>query len=177
MVVCPFNASHHVLRQHEREHLLECKDKRMLEIQKFNEPLPGHHGYLNNPTVYGSSMIPMQDENISLSGTDFIRLDESISSVSNLDRSIANRSRIDGQWRRGTSRVPSSERDPPISRSGRQMERRFPNRSPSPALEGSRPGQSSRRTSPSPMRFGDTSGNSSRSFAAPSYGTSYKSYN
>lgn len=147
----------------------------MIEIQKFNEPLPGHHGYLNNPTVYGSSMIPMQNENLSLKETDFLRLDDSISSVSNFDRSNANRSRIEGPRRYGAARVSSAERLPPVSRSGRQMERRL-TRSPSPAEEGSRPGASARRSSPSPLRFGDTSGSSSRSFAARSYGTSFKSY-
>eukprot|EP00093_Oithona_nana_P013893 13893.XXX_344533_343793_1 [CDS] Oithona nana genome sequencing. len=185
MIICPFNASHHVPREEERTHLLECRDKRMIEVQKYNEPLPGHHGYLNNPTVYGSSLISMEEELAeSMSRVDLLRLDDSVSTVSNFERSIANRSRVDLPRRRGPvlSRKSSSERPPPVvkrpmtstaARSSHGL-----HRSPSPAIEGSNP----RRTSPSPLRFvGDVSLNNSscpsgnRSYAQ-SYGTSYKSY-
>lgn len=172
MVVCPFNASHHIQRQNEREHLLECRDKRMIEVQKYNEPLPGHHGYLNNPTVYGSAMIPMYNENQSVSGADLLRLDDTINSVSNMERNLANRSRIDGPRRHGASRLSSAERLPPVARSSRILPttRGF-RRSPSPALEGSCPDGPQRRSSPSPLRFSNLTG------GASSYGsTSFRSY-
>ena len=62
LVVCPYNATHHVKRSDEHEHLLACPDRRIVEIQKyrFNEPMPGQHGDLSNPVVYGSSKIPLE---------------------------------------------------------------------------------------------------------------------
>jgi len=188
MIICPFNASHHVPREEERTHLLECRDKRMIEVQKYNEPLPGHHGYLNNPTVYGSSLILMEEElAASMSRVDLLRLDDSTSTVSNFERSVNNRSRVDLPRRRqgpGVSRKSSFERPPPVvNRPMTSTAARSPHglrnrRSPSPALDGSNP----RRTSPSPMRIvGDFSLNSSyptpsgRSYAQ-SHATSYKSY-
>jgi len=64
LVVCPYNATHHVPRADEHDHLLSCPDKRIVEIQKYrlNEPLPGQHGDLTNPVVFGSSFIPQEVE-------------------------------------------------------------------------------------------------------------------
>ena len=30
---------------------------RVVEMQKYNEPLPGRHGYLANPPFYGSTLV------------------------------------------------------------------------------------------------------------------------
>ena len=62
MAVCPYNATHHVPRAREQEHIIECPDRRIVELQRhrFNQPLPGQHGNLSNPLVYGSSLIPVQ---------------------------------------------------------------------------------------------------------------------
>jgi len=64
LVICPYNATHHVPRADEHDHLLTCPDKRIVEIQKYrlNEPLPGQHGDLTNPVVYGSAFIPQEVE-------------------------------------------------------------------------------------------------------------------
>jgi len=64
LVVCPYNATHHVPRADEHDHLLSCPDKRIVEIQKYrlNDPLPGQHGDLSNPVVFGSSFIPQEVE-------------------------------------------------------------------------------------------------------------------
>ncbi len=34
MVICPYNASHHVPREMEEEHIRECPDRRVVELQK-----------------------------------------------------------------------------------------------------------------------------------------------
>jgi len=34
MVVCPYNATHHVRTDQEAEHLRDCPDKRVVEIQR-----------------------------------------------------------------------------------------------------------------------------------------------
>ena len=64
LVICPYNATHHVQPADEHVHLLKCPDRRIVEIQKyrFNDPLPGEHGDLSNPRVYGSAFIPVQVE-------------------------------------------------------------------------------------------------------------------
>merc|ERR1712080_416006 len=109
-------------------------------------------------------MLSTYDETQSTSGADLLRLDESMSSISNLERSVVNRSRIDGARRQGTSRMSSAERlHPPVARSGHPVEStRRSRRSPSPAMEGIRASHSShRRGSPSPMRFDELSADSS----------------
>ena len=60
LAVCPYNATHHI--PHEKEQLLVCPDRAIVELQKFrfNEPVPGQHGYLGTPLVYGSSFIPIE---------------------------------------------------------------------------------------------------------------------
>ena len=40
----------------------ECLDRRIVEVQHYNVPIPGQHGYLRNPPVYGSSLIKIQEE-------------------------------------------------------------------------------------------------------------------
>merc|ERR1711983_690752 len=39
--------------------MAECLDRRIVEVQHYNVPLPGQHG---NPPVYGSSLIKIQEE-------------------------------------------------------------------------------------------------------------------
>ena len=62
LVVCPYNATHHVNPADEQEHLMSCPDRRIVEIQRyrFNDPQPGQHGALANPLIYGSSLIPKE---------------------------------------------------------------------------------------------------------------------
>ncbi len=59
LVVCPYNATHHVQREDEERHIHECEDRRIIDVQKFrfNDQTPGQHGFLANPTFYGSSLI------------------------------------------------------------------------------------------------------------------------
>jgi len=57
LVICPYNATHHFPKSEEREHLLSCRDRRVVEMQKYNDPLPGRHGYLANPPFYGSTLV------------------------------------------------------------------------------------------------------------------------
>jgi len=38
-------------------------DRRISEVQKYNVPIPGQHGNLKNPTIFGSSFIPRGTEN------------------------------------------------------------------------------------------------------------------
>jgi len=63
LAVCPYNATHHFPKSEERIHLLECRDRRVVEMQKYNEPLPGRHGYLANPPFYGSSLLESDQKN------------------------------------------------------------------------------------------------------------------
>ena len=60
MAICPYNAAHHIPKEEERSHLIECRDRRIVEMQRYNEPLPGHHGNLSNPPFYGSALLPRQ---------------------------------------------------------------------------------------------------------------------
>jgi len=53
--VCPYNATHLFPEVQRSRHLVECPDRRIVDMQKYNEPLPGRHGYLANPPFYGSS--------------------------------------------------------------------------------------------------------------------------
>ena len=64
MVICPYNATHHVPREKEESHIVDCPDRRIVELQRYryNQPLPGQHGNLSNPPVYGSASIPYQGE-------------------------------------------------------------------------------------------------------------------
>jgi len=53
--VCPYNATHLFPEEEEKYHLLDCIDRRIVDVQKYNELVPGRHGYLLNPPFYGSS--------------------------------------------------------------------------------------------------------------------------
>lgn len=57
--ICPFNAIHHIRKSDQVEHLQNCPDRGIVEIQKyrFNAAVPGHHGNLTTPLVFGSSSI------------------------------------------------------------------------------------------------------------------------
>jgi len=55
LLVCPYNATHLFPEAQRSRHLVECPDRRIVDMQKYNEPLPGRHGYLANPPFYGSS--------------------------------------------------------------------------------------------------------------------------
>lgn len=64
MAICPYNATHHIPRKQELQHLQECPDRDPIDLQKFrlNDLVPGPHGQLNKPVVYGSSLIPFEGE-------------------------------------------------------------------------------------------------------------------
>jgi hypothetical protein len=59
-MVCPYNATHHIPTSEEIEHLQRCPDKVVADIQKYrlNAAVPGKHGNLTGPLVFGSSNIP-----------------------------------------------------------------------------------------------------------------------
>ena len=63
MQICPYNATHLIPKSEDLEdHMAECLDRRIIEVQHYNVPLPGQHGYLRNPPVYGSSLIKIEEE-------------------------------------------------------------------------------------------------------------------
>jgi len=82
LAVCAYNATHQMPPDEEKAHLKECPDKKIAEVQKYNVPLPGQHGCLKNPNVFGSSFIP-QASNDEIDDTKF----ETESTVSSLNRS------------------------------------------------------------------------------------------
>lgn len=115
MAVCPYNASHHIPKSEERAHLLECRDRRIVEMQKYNEPLPGHHGNLANPPFYGSTLIPRQyvEEQESLP----VALDDTQSSIiSTFSRHRDLRSRVEP--RPSAARSPGMLRRQPLIEPG-----------------------------------------------------------
>lgn len=62
MQICPYNATHLIPKCEDLgAHMAECLDRRIVEVQHYNVPLPGQHGYLRNPTVYGSSLIKIEE--------------------------------------------------------------------------------------------------------------------
>lgn len=67
MVICPYNATHHIHRVEEGEHILKCPDRIIMELERyrFNEPVPGQHGMFTRPTVYGSDLIPKPNQDSS----------------------------------------------------------------------------------------------------------------
>ena len=122
-------------------------------MQKYNEPLPGHHGCLTNPAFYGSSLIPKEDPFMEQMPS---RMDDTISSISTVERSRQLHSRIEPRPRsRRNSRDMSA-----LSGSFMSYEekpggvpsplRRPMMMAPSAVVQGSRP--NSRRSSPSPGR-------------------------
>ena len=62
LAVCPYNATHLMPKEETKSHLERCPDRRIVEVQQYNVPLPGQHGYLRNPTVYGSSFIKSNED-------------------------------------------------------------------------------------------------------------------
>ena len=63
MQICPYNATHLIPKSEDLEaHMAECLDRRIVEVQHYNVPLPGQHGYLRNPPIYGSSLIKIEEE-------------------------------------------------------------------------------------------------------------------
>ena len=63
MQICPYNATHLIPKSEDLEaHMAECLDRRIVEVQHYNVPLPGQHGYLRNPPVYGSTLIKIEEE-------------------------------------------------------------------------------------------------------------------
>ena len=63
MQICPYNATHLIPKSEDLgAHMDECLDRRIVEVQHYNVPIPGQHGYLRNPPVYGSSLIKIQEE-------------------------------------------------------------------------------------------------------------------
>lgn len=107
MAICPYNAAHHVPKEDERAHLVECRDRRIVEMQKYNEPLPGHHGCLANPPFYGSALIPRQfPENPQEDANIREGHDDTQSSISGIYRHQDLRARLD----------PRAGRSPGLSR-------------------------------------------------------------
>jgi hypothetical protein len=66
VVICSYNATHHIIKTEEHNHNRDCPDRAIVEIQRyrFNEPIPGQHGNLSNPIVFGSDLIPKLDETL-----------------------------------------------------------------------------------------------------------------
>lgn len=64
LLVCPFNAIHHIRQSDQVEHLQNCPDRGIVEMQKFrfNAAVPGQHGNLTTPLVYGSSSITSESQ-------------------------------------------------------------------------------------------------------------------
>ena len=62
LAVCPYNATHLMQKEDTMGHMENCPDRRIVEVQQYNVPLPGQHGNLINPTVYGSSFIKSNEE-------------------------------------------------------------------------------------------------------------------
>jgi len=61
LVVCPYNATHQFPEHEKRGHLLHCRDRRVLEMQRYSDPIAGRHGYLLNPPFYGSAELEAAD--------------------------------------------------------------------------------------------------------------------
>lgn len=59
LLVCPFNAIHHIRQADQVEHLQNCPDRGIAELQKlrFSAAVPGQHGDLTTPLVFGSASI------------------------------------------------------------------------------------------------------------------------
>lgn len=58
LLVCPFNACHHFRKSDQVEHITNCPDRGIYEIQKyqFSKAIPGQHGNLATPSAFGSSI-------------------------------------------------------------------------------------------------------------------------
>ena len=158
--VCPYNASHHFPRDQIRDHLLECRDRRIAEMQKYNDPLPGRHGCLSNPPFYGSTLLAAQMRETERN----IPLDDTVSSISTIDRHHALRDMIEVRQKRSD---PSPVQDLSDSFSnisfGRQSRAGSEYRQLRRPLAVEKPGYGqvppspsrvrSRRTSPSPVEM------------------------
>jgi len=59
LVICPYNATHQFPEHERRGHLVYCRDRRIVEMQRYADPLPGRHGYLRNPPFYGSTELEL----------------------------------------------------------------------------------------------------------------------
>jgi len=106
LAICPYNASHHIPKEEEKAHLFDCRDRRIVEMQKYNEPLPGHHGCLSNPPFYGSSLIPrLPNEEDGFAGdlSNIPFLDETHTSISSRQREL--RAQIEPRWRSKSPRL------------------------------------------------------------------------
>ena len=85
---CPYNATHLMPKDEMKGHMERCLDRRIVEVQKYNVPLPGQHGYLRNPTVYGSSFIKSNsNEEAENQDQDKAEVESTMSSMSSLNRS------------------------------------------------------------------------------------------
>lgn len=64
LVICPFNAIHHIRKSEHVEHLQNCPDRGIVEQLKYryNAAVPGQHGNLTTPLVYGSSAITSDNQ-------------------------------------------------------------------------------------------------------------------
>jgi len=59
---CPYNATHLFKKEDEDDHLEDCDDRQAMEVRRYGlmAPLPGQHGNLDGPPVFGSDLL-MQD--------------------------------------------------------------------------------------------------------------------
>jgi len=64
LAICPYNATHQFPVEHEKMHLDSCKDRVIEEVRRyrFNEPIPGWHGDIRNPSHFGSEDIQRYEE-------------------------------------------------------------------------------------------------------------------
>ena len=146
MQICPYNATHLIPKSEDLEaHMAECLDRRIVEVQHYNVPLPGQHGYLRNPPIYGSSLIKIeeeiQDETHQDQPETELDQSESETTMSSLNRSQMLRDVL--HYRRPNHRDLS----PNATWSVEKEIQRFKRRDASPASA-----TSSRSTSPMPPR-------------------------
>ena len=110
MKICPYNGTHHLPASDIRSHLQECPDRRIVEIQRFklNDPIPGKHGDLSNPVVFGSSLISQESEAENKEGDQTVEQSLDITSASMF----------------GLGDVPNVERRGPVQRPEAVIRRR-----------------------------------------------------
>merc|ERR550539_513016 len=58
--MCPYNATHHIKESQKASHMMACPDRWVEEVRKsgINDLIPGQHGDLSMPKVFGTDSIP-----------------------------------------------------------------------------------------------------------------------
>jgi len=88
MQVCPYNATHLIPKDEDLgAHMANCLDRRIVEVQHYNVPMPGQHGYLRNPSVYGSSLIEIEESQTPAQDVEQEQEEEAETTMSSLNRS------------------------------------------------------------------------------------------